>query len=372
MNALLDIRDRRDSDQVAPMKAASPAQTPRLAAGSGRREAPASVPGRLERLFGQVHLVAAEFGLAGKAGGALLRQLGVLAVVLTVTVLLGVTATSGYSASFIGLHAFAVEHMGYSPQQAWLVPVAIDGAALGMSIAAFVMALLGIFSPTISLLIVGFTSVSSWIQYQHLTDSVGRRTAALLPFVAVILLEVLLALLRRVRTNARPSHGLFSKLADQARMVLAKAAPREAAQGHLLLRAALHPVRAWRLMRTSFNLPDSALTAIRRDDARTDNTGAQRDPTAAELPRQPATTTQQGKPARPAARRIAGAANTARARRPDALDPRRQDAFAFIRTQQQTNGQLPTGAQVAATAGMSERWGRNVLDQYRTRKDGAA
>jgi hypothetical protein len=331
-----------------------------------------SVPVSLARFFSSVHLIASE---ATRAGGGLwvaLRRLSVAALVTAVFSLVACTAVAGYWASFIGLHEFAMTHMGYEPKPAWLVPIVIDGAALGLSIAATVLAWWRSASPVISLLILGFTSVSSWINYQHITDAAGRKTASLLPFAAVILLEVLLSLLRRVRgdhTRKRASAWLTKWL----HILLKDAAPREAAAGHLLLRAALHPMRAWILLRRSYTLPIGTDVRTVADSRVPAPPTATTEPTY-EGSATPATgpAAARRSPARTSALKQRSSTNVAqspsgrRIRADRATEAyQREEAQTWISQQHATGRQL-TGDQVAAQFGKSPRWGRNQLDQYRT------
>jgi hypothetical protein len=107
-------------------------------------------------------------------------------------VLLVVVATAGFTASFIGLHKFGMAKMHYSDHQAWLVPIAIDGADIGLSVTALRAAMAGRGAFLNRVMIFACTSISSWINYSDVDDWSGRRIAALLPVLAVILLEFLL------------------------------------------------------------------------------------------------------------------------------------------------------------------------------------
>lgn len=119
------------------------------------------------------------------------------AIVLTV-------ATAGWAASFIGLHQFGVEHMHLSNNTAWLVPLTFDGAPAGLSIVVMRASTNGRTALVWRLLVVGFTGLSSWINYMHITDPTGRWVAAFMPPSAVILFEGLMsearaAAVRRLR-----------------------------------------------------------------------------------------------------------------------------------------------------------------------------
>lgn len=118
--------------------------------------------------------------------------LGGLGVALLVLV-----AAAGWGGSTLGLRDFAATHMGYTGATAWLVPATYDGASVGLSIAAFRAAIHGRGAPLTRLGIAAFTSLSSWMNYEHIADPAGRRIAALLPIAGVALLESLLAEARR-------------------------------------------------------------------------------------------------------------------------------------------------------------------------------
>jgi hypothetical protein len=129
------------------------------------------------------------------------------ALVLTV-------AAAGWAASFIGLHDFGVNHMGFSTEAAWLVPITFDGAPAGLSIVVMRASTHGRPALVWRLLIIAFTGLSSWINYQHITDPLGRTVAAFMPPSAVILFE-----------------GLMSEARAAAQRRLGRVAPR------------LHPLR---------------------------------------------------------------------------------------------------------------------------------
>ncbi|MEZ0089966.1 DUF2637 domain-containing protein [Streptacidiphilus sp. EB129] len=115
-----------------------------------------------------------------------------------------VVALAGWSASFIGLHAFSVGHMSLSQHAGWLVPITFDGAPAGLSIVVMRAGIHGRSAPLWRLLIIGFTLLSSWINWQHITDPTGREVAALMPPSAVILFE---GLMSEVRAAAHRRDG---------------------------------------------------------------------------------------------------------------------------------------------------------------------
>lgn len=111
--------------------------------------------------------------------------------------LLIVVAAAGWGGSTLGLRDFAATHMGYLGATAWLVPATFDGASVGLSFAAFRAAINGRGAPLTRLGIAAFTSLSSWMNYEHILDPAGRRIASLLPVAGVVLLESLLSEARR-------------------------------------------------------------------------------------------------------------------------------------------------------------------------------
>lgn len=135
--------------------------------------------------------------------------------------LLVVVAGAGWGGSTIGLHDFAVAHMSYTGWAAWLVPVAFDGASVGLSISAFRASVNGRGAPLIRLGIVAFTSLSAGMNFIRIDDFWGRRIAALLPVAGVILLESLLSEARRayerrhgvaVRPRIHPLRPIFGPI----------------------------------------------------------------------------------------------------------------------------------------------------------------
>lgn len=114
-----------------------------------------------------------------------------------------VVAVSGWAASFIGLHAFGMEHMGLSRTTAWLVPITFDGAPAGLSIVVARAATHGRPATVWRLLIIGFTGLSSWINYEHIEDQLGRIVASFMPPSAVILFEGLMSEARAAAVRRR-------------------------------------------------------------------------------------------------------------------------------------------------------------------------
>ncbi|MFG3287287.1 DUF2637 domain-containing protein [Streptomyces sp. NPDC048179] len=121
-----------------------------------------------------------------------------------------VVAASGWAASFIGLHQFGMEHMDLSRSTAWLVPITFDGAPAGLSIVVARAATHGRPATVWRLLIVAFTGLSSWINYEHIDDDLGRIVASCMPPSAVILFEGLMSEARAAaaRRNGRTAPRL--------------------------------------------------------------------------------------------------------------------------------------------------------------------
>ena len=128
-------------------------------------------------------------------------------------------AAAGWAASFIGLHDFGVHHMGLSSTAAWLVPITFDGAPAGLSIVVMRASTHGRPATVWRLLIIGFTGLSSWINYQHIDDPLGRTVAAFMPPSAVILFEGLMSEARaaaqrrlgRVAPRMHPLRWIFDR-----------------------------------------------------------------------------------------------------------------------------------------------------------------
>jgi hypothetical protein len=139
-------------------------------------------------------------------------------------VLLLVVTAAGWGASTIGLMDFAVKHMAYEGWKRALVPTAFDGAAIGLSIAAFRAAINGRSALFARLGIAGFTALSSWMNWKHIADPIGQPIGALLPVSAVILMESLLAEARRAheartkqpRPRIHPLRWVFDRSGTKA------------------------------------------------------------------------------------------------------------------------------------------------------------
>jgi hypothetical protein len=130
-----------------------------------------------------------------------------------------VVALAGWFVSFIGLHSFGVAHMDLSSKWAWLVPTAFDGAPFGLSIVVMRASSFGRSATVWRILIVAFTVLSMWINYEHISDPLGRGVAALMPPSAVALFEALLSEIRaasdrRKGIESRPRLHLLRWLFD--------------------------------------------------------------------------------------------------------------------------------------------------------------
>lgn len=134
---------------------------------------------------------------------------------LAVVGYLGVLVVCGYGwrTSFIGLHTFAMAHMGLSDDDAWGVPITFDGGAGVLTLVVARAAMNGRGAVVWRLGVLALTLLSSWINWVHIVDPDGRRIAALLPIVAVGAFEGLLSEARKAyerRTgNVRPRLSLL-------------------------------------------------------------------------------------------------------------------------------------------------------------------
>lgn len=133
---------------------------------------------------------------------------------------LGVLVVCGYGwrTSFIGLHTFAMDHMGLSDSDAWGVPITFDGGAGVLTLVVARAAMNGRGATVWRLGVLALTLLSSWINWVHIFDPDGRRIAALLPIVAVGAFEGLLSEARKAyerRTgNVRPRLSLLRWVFD--------------------------------------------------------------------------------------------------------------------------------------------------------------
>jgi hypothetical protein len=163
--------------------------------------------------------------------------LATLAMVLVVGV-----AVAGWSASFISLHQFAMAHMGLSKRPAWLVPSTFDGAALGLSLLSFRAAIFGRPSLGSALYVYGFTGLSAWINWTHISDRAGGKfVSALLPIAAVI---VFAKVLKEAREAFERRHGKQIFRVRPGLLVLRWMADRRGTRGAIRTQILAIPVEA--------------------------------------------------------------------------------------------------------------------------------
>lgn len=285
--------------------------------------------------------------------------LGGLGYTLVLTV-----AAAGWAASFIGLHDFGTTHMGLTTDAAWLVPITFDGAPAGLSIVVARASTHGRPALVWRLLIVSFTGLSSWINYQHIDDPLGRTVAAFMPPSAVILFE-----------------GLMSEARAAAQRRLGRQIPR------------LHPLR-WVFDRTGtldlyrryildLPLPDafdgtasaqpaSPPAPARKAASVLPTEGASRVPAPASPDRQaPA------KPALPAAPPVAASAAELPATPASASDTStgrdlEEVAAAYRKLRASLGVRRPSSAKLGEALGVSRSRGQQLRDQLETHPDYAA
>jgi hypothetical protein len=270
-------------------------------------------------------------------------------------------AAAGWAASFIGLHDFGMHHMGLNPDAAWLVPITFDGAPAGLSIVVARASTHGRPALVWRMLIVGFTGLSSWINYQHIDDDLGRSVAAFMPPSAVILFE-----------------GLMSEARAAAQRRLGRVAPR------------LHPLR-WAFDRkgtldlyrryilglplpAAFDVTASSTPATRQTPASkpaktVPAEGASQVPAPASPPRQ-----QPASPSLPAQTPLAAPADeqpASPAATGDAATGRDLDevAAAYRALRISLNVRRPSSAKLGEALGVSRSRGQQLREQLETHPD---
>lgn len=270
-------------------------------------------------------------------------------------------AAAGWAASFIGLHDFGITHMGLSTDAAWLVPITFDGAPAGLSIVVARASTHGRPALVWRLLIVAFTGLSSWINYQHIDDELGRTVASFMPPSAVILFE-----------------GLMSEARAAAQRRLGRAIPR------------LHPLR-WAFDRkgtldlyrrhilglplpagfdaTASATPVSPPAAAQKPASALPAAGASRVPTTASQTRQ-----EPARPAPPAAPPVADPQAEQPATPASASDanPGRdlaEVAAAYRALRASLNIRRPSSAKLGEALGVSRSRGQQLRDQLETHPD---
>lgn len=109
-------------------------------------------------------------------------------------VLVAIVAGAGWYLSYHNLHGYAVEAMGFSPGNAWLVPVVFDGAPLGLSIVVYRARLQARAALVWRAGIWAFAALSAWVNWLHVPSvDHADALAALLPLASVVLFEGLMA-----------------------------------------------------------------------------------------------------------------------------------------------------------------------------------
>lgn len=106
-------------------------------------------------------------------------------------------AVAGWSASFVGLHGFALDPMhGYTSITAWLVPGSFDGSAFACSVLVYRASIYGRAVLRGRVLMYAFTAVSGWINWHFQQAQLAQWVGAALPFAAVLVFDVVLSDLR--------------------------------------------------------------------------------------------------------------------------------------------------------------------------------
>ena len=128
------------------------------------------------------------------------RNLGRASLVPT-----AVAAVMGWSASFIGLHGFAVRTMaGFTGDTAWLVPGAFDLSAFGSTILVYRASINGRSGSRARLMMYLFTALSAWINWIHQSNGSAKFVACVLPVAAVLVFDGLAA---EYRSDWEADHG---------------------------------------------------------------------------------------------------------------------------------------------------------------------
>lgn len=128
------------------------------------------------------------------------RRLGRLSLIPTAA-----AAVAGWSASFIGLHGFAVRQMsGFTADTAWLVPGAFDLSAFGSTVLVYRASINGRSGFRSRVLMYLFTALSAWINWIHQSNDAARFVACVLPVAAVLVFDGLAA---EYRADWEADHG---------------------------------------------------------------------------------------------------------------------------------------------------------------------
>lgn len=135
-----------------------------------------------------------------KAGSRVRYWLNPIALVFV-----ALAAIMGWSASFVGLHAYATGTMaGFNAWTGWLVPATFDGAAFGCTLMTYRASINGRSAVRGRVLMWGFTAVSSWINWIHQHTPDAQAVAAGLPVAAVAVFEIVLL---ELRADHEDDHG---------------------------------------------------------------------------------------------------------------------------------------------------------------------
>lgn len=104
-----------------------------------------------------------------------------------------IVAGAGWYLSYHNLHGYAVAAMGFTPGNAWLVPVVFDGAPLGLSIVVYRARLQARAAVLWRAGIWAFAALSAYVNWIHVPATQNADLlAALLPIAAVVLFEGLM------------------------------------------------------------------------------------------------------------------------------------------------------------------------------------
>jgi hypothetical protein len=239
----------------------------------------------------------------------------------------GAVTALAFAQSFHALRSFAEAQQVVPARWGWMFAATIDGFVLAALLTSLSLSLQGDRSAApwaVRVLAVAAAAISLVFNLQHVPAGMARWGAAVPPVAVLAGLEVLLLQVRRAvhRHNA----------AD--RMPLAAAAPISHPQAHS------HPAAIEQL-------DHAALPAHQTPEAAAASSGA-------EPPSTPSDSQAEATPTRPLGRSEASSAEAAA----------RQQARQFY-DQQTAAGQRVTGAALGRAIGLSERYGRLLLAEFR-------
>lgn len=270
-------------------------------------------------------------------------------------------AAAGWAASFIGLHDFGTTHMDLSDNAAWLVPLTFDGAPAGLSIVVARASTHGRPALVWRLLIIGFTGLSSWINYMHIDDDLGRIVAAFMPPSAVILFE---GLMSEARAAAQRRLGRAIPRLHPLRWVFDRAGTLDLYRRHILGLPLPATFDA-----TATATPVSLPAAVQNPASALPVASASPLPAPASPARQ-----QSAKPALPAAPPVAAPQTSPPATPASASDanPGRdlaEVAAAYRALRASLNIRRPSSAKLGEALGVSRSRGQQLRDQLETHPD---